>query len=239
MRIENLVLDVHDPSLVGGFWTVALDAQPITNEPGIVEARLTAPAGFWLDLCFQQTITESPAADRPRQTRLHMDLTGGPQQRAVVDRLVGLGATPADIGQHDVPWIVLADPEQNTFCVMEERAVYSDTGPIAALPLDSADPGRDAAFWAAISGWMPGPGVGDATLRHPSGTGPLLEFCPEPAPKATKNTLHLDVRPESGDPDLVALALSLGARPVEHDWGELPWTVLVDPSGNEFCILER
>ena len=37
-----------------------------------------------------------------------------------------------DIGQGDVPWAVLADPEGNEFCVLEPREVYRDTGPVAA-----------------------------------------------------------------------------------------------------------
>ena len=62
--------------------------------------------------------------------------------------------------------------------------MYRGTGPIAALPLDSADPDRDAAFWAGITGWVPWAGLpGAATLRHPSGVGPLLELHPEPGPK--------------------------------------------------------
>jgi Glyoxalase-like domain len=32
-----------------------------------------------------------------------------------------LGATPADVGQGDVPWTVLADPEGNEFCVLSRR----------------------------------------------------------------------------------------------------------------------
>jgi hypothetical protein len=32
-----------------------------------------------------------------------------------------LGATPADIGQGDVPWVVLADPEGNELCVLSPR----------------------------------------------------------------------------------------------------------------------
>ena len=32
-------------------------------------------------------------------------------QRANVERAVALGASPCDIGQGDVPWVVLADPE--------------------------------------------------------------------------------------------------------------------------------
>jgi hypothetical protein len=75
------------------------------------------------------------------------------------------------------PWVA----EGNAFCVMEDREVYRDTGSIAALPLDSADPDRDAAFWTEITGWVPWAGTpGTTTLRHPSGVGPLLVLCHEP-----------------------------------------------------------
>jgi hypothetical protein len=37
-----------------------------------------------------------------------------------VQRLIGLGATLADVGQSDTPWIVMADPEGNEFCVMPD-----------------------------------------------------------------------------------------------------------------------
>jgi hypothetical protein len=35
-----------------------------------------------------------------------------------VARLEALGAAPADVGQGDVPWKVLTDPEGNEFCVL-------------------------------------------------------------------------------------------------------------------------
>ena len=63
------------------------------------------------------------------------------------------------IGQRGVPWVVLADPEGNPCCVMEDRAVYADTGPLAALPLDSAKPDRDAEFWSWLTGWTDAAGV--------------------------------------------------------------------------------
>jgi Glyoxalase-like domain len=44
-----------------------------------------------------------------------------PEQDAQVARLTGLGARQADIGQNDVPWVVLADPEGNEFCVLSPR----------------------------------------------------------------------------------------------------------------------
>jgi glyoxalase superfamily protein len=38
-----------------------------------------------------------------------------------LERLLGLGATRVDVGQGDVPWYVLADPEGNEFCLLARR----------------------------------------------------------------------------------------------------------------------
>jgi hypothetical protein len=232
MHLENVVRDACDPRRLGRFWADALGAEPMTDEPDGFEARLALSGDAFLDLCFQRVAAPSPAP-----ARLHLDLAGGARQRDVVERLLGLGAASADIGQGEVPWVVLADPEGNPFCVMEDRAVYRGTGPIAALPLDSADPDRDAAFWAGITGWVPWEGMaGAATLRHPAGVGPLLELCSEPEPKRGKNPMHLDVRADPGDADPSARLADMGARRLSRP-GELPWTVFQDPSGNEFCVL--
>ena len=69
---------------------------------------------------------------------------------------------------------------------------------------------------------------------------PLLELCPESAPKGTtKNRLHLDIRLEAeDDPDDVATSIAArGGRELPPQWGELPWRHHADPSGNEFCVL--
>jgi hypothetical protein len=39
-------------------------------------------------------------------------------QSAEVDRLKGLGATTADVGQGNVPWVCLADPEGTKYCIL-------------------------------------------------------------------------------------------------------------------------
>ena len=54
------------------------------------------------------------------KNRLHLDFRPADQD-AEVQRLLGLGATRADIGQGDVSWVVLADPEGNEFCVLSGR----------------------------------------------------------------------------------------------------------------------
>ena len=235
MLLENLVMDAVEPQRLGRFWEAALGGERLTDEPAGFETRLTVAGGPVLDLCLQR-VPEPPS----ERLRLHLDLSDGTGQAEQVDRLLALGARQLDLGQGDVPWVVLADPEGNAFCVMEERAAYAGSGPVAALPLSSADPDRDAAFWSWLTGWTDVPGVAPRSLRHPSGLGPLLELCPEQAPKgAAKNRLHLDVRLEAGeDADAVAAGIAArGGREVLRDWGELPWRLYEDPSGNDLCVL--
>lgn len=54
MRLENLVWDARDPHRLGRFWAVALDAEPITDEPDGFEPRMTLAEDVFLDLCFQR-----------------------------------------------------------------------------------------------------------------------------------------------------------------------------------------
>jgi predicted enzyme related to lactoylglutathione lyase len=64
-----------------------------------------------------------PVAPKTGKNRLHFDLAPpvhGDQQ-AEVDRLVSLGATRIDIGQGEVGWVVMADPDGNEFCVLAPR----------------------------------------------------------------------------------------------------------------------
>jgi len=58
-----------------------------------------------------------------RKNRVHLDLATESvmHQAAEVERLLALGAVPADIRQGDVPWTVLADPEGSEFCVLSPR----------------------------------------------------------------------------------------------------------------------
>ena len=60
----------------------------------------------------------APVADaKTTKNRLHLDLDPDDFE-AEVARIIALGATPADVGQGDAPWAVLADIEGNEFCVL-------------------------------------------------------------------------------------------------------------------------
>jgi hypothetical protein len=57
------------------------------------------------------------------ENRVHPDVAPEPgeSQQDAVDALVARGARPADMGQRDVPWVVLQDPEGAGFCVLTPR----------------------------------------------------------------------------------------------------------------------
>jgi hypothetical protein len=56
------------------------------------------------------------------KNRLHIDVNpSGCEQAQELRRLLDLGAREIDVGQTDVPWVVLADPEGNEFCLLARR----------------------------------------------------------------------------------------------------------------------
>jgi hypothetical protein len=238
--LENLVFDAVEPQRLGRFWEAAVGGERLTDEPDGFETRLIIADGPELDLCFQRV--PEPSLEPPR---LHLDLGGGADQAVEVERLLRLGARHLDsgvvgTGQGDMSEVVLADPEGNPCRVLADRAVYADAGPLAALRLESADPGRDVEFWSWLTGWTVASDATSRTLRHPSLRGTRFEICPELVPKAaTKNRRHLDIRLEIGDdPDDVAAGIvQRGGCELHPEWGELPWRLFADPSGNEFCVL--
>jgi hypothetical protein len=107
------------------------------------------------------------------------------------------------------------------------------------LIVDSADPARLAAFWAAVLGWQCTASDEEGTeIAGPTGSGPSLVFVPVPEAKTVKNRIHIDVSPVGCDQAAeVARLLALGARHVDVGQGDQTWVVLADPEGNEFCVL--
>jgi predicted enzyme related to lactoylglutathione lyase len=134
----------------------------------------------------------------------------------------------------------LADPEGNLFCVLEPREIYRDTGPIAAVVVDCADPRAMVEFWAEAIGWtVHGLTDEQAWLRSAAGVGPYLEFIRTPDPHTVKGRVHLDLLPYPGDDHAaeVARLQGLGATLADVGQGDVRWTVLADPAGNHFCVL--
>ena len=122
-----------------------------------------------------------------------------------------------------------------------------------SVVVDSHDHRAQAAWWAQVLGWrtmfesdtevvvIP-PHFLDMeyfTKVPPHERGQGMVFVPVPEGKTVKNRLHIDLAPE-GDDDQeaeVQRLLELGASRVDVGQGDVPWVVLADPEGNEFCVL--
>jgi predicted enzyme related to lactoylglutathione lyase len=232
-RLTDVVIDAADPLALARFWAELLDWR--VSRVDLPEVDVTPPPddGSAFDLCFVR-VTEPKA----RKNRLHLDLASAApdQQMVLVERALALGAERVDVGQRNVPWIVLADPEGNEFCVLEPRPEYADTGALAAVVMDAVSPDVLAEFWSAAIGWQP---ARKAALRAPNGRGARLEFIHTGEPHEGKNRVHLDVAPTATDDHTteVTTLLDLGATKADIGQGEVSWVVLADPEGNEFCVL--
>ncbi|QKW18119.1 VOC family protein [Kitasatospora sp. NA04385] len=119
-RISELVLGCREPEVLARFWCEVLDFVVLdrTADGGIEIGPREGFGGA------QPTLFLSPEAEpHPGLPRLHIDVSATDRdQDAELERLLSLGARPADIGQTgEESWHVLADPEGNVFCLLRTR----------------------------------------------------------------------------------------------------------------------
>ena len=119
-RIGELVLKCRDPEALARFWCEVLDFTELDREEEVL-IEIGPREGFGGP---QPTIILSVRDEpEPGKPRLHIDVNATDRdQDAELERLLKLGARPADIGQTgEEPWHVLADPEGNEFCLLKRR----------------------------------------------------------------------------------------------------------------------
>jgi hypothetical protein len=110
---EQVIVDAREPAALGRWWLSALDWVIVNDDPEEFEIRPAADQ--------MPGLLFAPVEDgKVSKNRLHLDFRPHDQE-AEVERLIGLGATPVDVGQSDASWVVLADPEGNEFCVLSAR----------------------------------------------------------------------------------------------------------------------
>jgi catechol 2,3-dioxygenase-like lactoylglutathione lyase family enzyme len=111
-----VAVDARDPEALAAFWCAVLDTS-------VVE-RWTDPHGTaYVDIGLVGDVVllfQAVADPTPGKNRVHLDVAATGDQHEEVERLVGLGARVLDEAP-DNPWIVLADPEGNEFCVLPPR----------------------------------------------------------------------------------------------------------------------
>lgn len=114
---------------------------------------------------------------------------------------------------------------------------------ISTTTFDCTDALPLARFWGELLGWHvfhdEDPEVLVSATYPPQGGAALL-FIPVPEGKTAKNRIHLDLTPTDRTRDEeVIRALSLGATMYDdrRESDGAGWAVMLDPEGNEFCIL--
>lgn len=118
-RLSELVLNCRDPETLSRFWCEVLGYVELFREGADIE--IGPESGFGGPA---PTIVFGQVPD-PKTTPLRLHLDVNPVDRdqdAELERLLALGARPADVGQTgEEPWHVLADPEGNEFCLLRSR----------------------------------------------------------------------------------------------------------------------
>jgi predicted enzyme related to lactoylglutathione lyase len=236
VHLDAFCVDARDPARLAAFWAGVL-RWPTADDPrGGVAVLPVDDTGFRLRFV---------PSDRPKvgPNPMHFDLTSASieAQAATVARALELGARHLDVGQlPEEEHVVLADPEGNELCVIEPgNAFLADCGVLGAVSGDGSP--AVGHFWGAALGW---PMVWDqdeeTAIRSPLG-GPMLTWGGPPyTPKAGKDHVHLDLVPSAGSDVTteVRRLVGLGATPVDIGQDDVPWTVMADPGGHEFCVVD-
>ena len=123
-KFTELAIDCADPKALARVWCAVLGYEVLDEDDGIVfigsptareDENRAGPVSPTL------TFARVPEG-KSVKNRLHLDISPTDrEQDEEVRRLLGLGARRADVGQGEVSWVVLTDPEGNEFCVLSTR----------------------------------------------------------------------------------------------------------------------
>jgi len=232
--LRALCVDAHGPLRLARFWVSVLGWEMANNVQDGIALLPTDDTGFLLR--FQPT--DEPKA-APNEMHFHLTSTSLDDQQQTVARLLSLGARHIDVGQGpEDGHIVLADPDDNEFCVIEPGNNFlADCGFFAEVTCEGSR--QVGYFWSEALGWPLVWDQGQETaIRSPRG-GPKISWGGPPlTPKTRKSPMHFDVAPVDGDQDSeVGRLVSLGATRIDIGQGEVSWVVMADPDGHEFCVL--
>jgi catechol 2,3-dioxygenase-like lactoylglutathione lyase family enzyme len=119
-RVTTVLVDCRDAEALAAFWCAVLGYEVVDRSDGDVEI---GPPGQPEKGPVPTLLFQGVPDPTPGKNRLHLDLNATDRdQAAELERLLGLGAIPADVGQTgEESWHVLADPEGNVFCLLESR----------------------------------------------------------------------------------------------------------------------
>ncbi len=133
LDIGFVTVDSHDPEKLARFWQELLEFDLEYDSATDPDARDGE----------REILIQAPKSRRPQarvlfievhdekhvKNRLHFDLRPDEDQAKWVAKAESLGAQRVDIGQGERPWVVMADPEGNEFCILRDRAAVEADQP--------------------------------------------------------------------------------------------------------------
>ncbi|MEU4570283.1 VOC family protein [Micromonospora sp. NPDC023956] len=128
-RLAVIAIDATRPQLVVDFWCAVLGWQVVDQDAEVTTIAAADRSWPMIDVV---AVPEGKVV----KNRLHFDLRAdGVSTAEELDRLLALGARPADVGQSpDASWVVLADPEGNEFCLLSRPVQELQESPAALRP---------------------------------------------------------------------------------------------------------
>ncbi|MET9711260.1 VOC family protein [Nocardiopsis alba] len=124
-KFTELAIDCADPAALPRFWCAVLDYEVQgEEEDGVISiGSPEVPEGRERPGPVPPVLTFARVPEgKVVKNRLHIDVNPTDRdQGAEVRRLLDLGARHVDVGQGEVSWVTLTDPEGNEFCVLATR----------------------------------------------------------------------------------------------------------------------
>lgn len=122
-RPVSVVVDASDPAALAEFWAAALGWPVTCTDADGVVVETFEEAGHWGDTGTVPLVFVPWPEPKVGRNPVHPDLaSSSPRDQAeTVDRILDLGGSRIDVGQGDVGWEVLADPEGHELCVLSPR----------------------------------------------------------------------------------------------------------------------
>jgi len=118
--LREVIIDCNDPRRVADFWGAVLEWDVQQSEDVYWMSESGEP--FPSPLLVFVPVPEKKTV----KNRLHLDVSPiGCERDEEVLRLEALGARRVDVGQGEQEWVVMADPEDNEFCVLGRRVDVS------------------------------------------------------------------------------------------------------------------
>ncbi|BCJ48057.1 hypothetical protein GCM10010168_24170 [Actinoplanes ianthinogenes] len=231
-RLFAVCFEAHQPVRLAQFWACLLGRDVVADAGGaLLPGGDTQP-------CLRFVASRARRTGQDRRLHLHLTSSGPADQRDAVAKALRLGARHLDVGQRpEEEHVVLADPEDNEFCVIEPGNTFlAGCGFLGEVACDGT---REVGlFWSAALGW---PLIWDqdqeTAIQSPHGGTKIAWGGPPVTPKQRPNRQRFDLVPAVPGERLseVDRLVPLGATELEVAADGT--VVLADPDGNEFRLL--